>query len=363
MSEVYLTHHSSRKRGTTVSKTKVRVGIVGAGPIGGLGRRPNSHAGAYRRCEDADLVAIADINPVRLQQFGDEWEIAPEQRYATAADMYAHAGLDIVSVTTHNLYHHQPVIEAAQAGVKIIMVEKPMAISVEWGRKMIEACDQHGCRLIVEHTRRFLPHYRKLKQMIADGAVGSLKTLSVEGCRPLLHNGTHNVDLAFYLSGATPARVTGFLNDETVADPGGGGIIECINGTHIFVNCVAERREWFDQVLISGAGGRLHFSERTSTWEYGPLIDAPGEPYNARYDFQPIPDMPSNFDSSGFFYWAARESIDCLLEDRESVSTGHDGLKALEAITAMHIAHHTGAWVAVPLSTGLDHFEIRSTGK
>ena len=63
-----------------MSKAIIRVGIVGAGPIGGLGGRPNSHAGAYRRCEDAELVAIADINPVRLQQFGDQWAIAPEHQ-------------------------------------------------------------------------------------------------------------------------------------------------------------------------------------------------------------------------------------------------------------------------------------------
>lgn len=346
-----------------MAKAKVRVGIVGAGPIGGLGRRENSHAGAYRRCDDAELVAVADINPTRLQQFGEEWEIAPEQRYATAAEMFAHAHLDVVSVTTHNLYHHQPVIEAAAAGIKVIMVEKPIAISVEWARKMIEACDRQGCRLIVEHTRRFLPHYRKLRQMIAEGAVGQIKTVSVEGCRPLLHNGTHNVDLAFYLSGAEPRQVSGFLNTEEVADPGGGGIIACANGVRIFVNCVAERREWFDQVVITGTGGRLQWSERTSVWSYGPLVETPGAPYNADYALGPIPEMPTSFESAGFFYWAARESIDCLLEDRESISTGRDGLKALEAITAMHISHHTGAWVTTPLTTGLDHFEIRSTGK
>lgn len=343
--------------------TKVRVGIVGAGPIGGLGRRESSHAAAYRRCEDAELVAVADINPMRLQQFGEEWGIAPEQRYATAAEMYAHAGLDIVSVTTHNLYHHQPVIEAAEAGVKIIMVEKPIAISVEWARKMVEACDRRGCRLIVEHTRRFLPHFRKLKRMIGEGAVGQIKTVSVEGCRPLLHNGTHNVDLAFYLCGAEPRRVSGFLNTEDVADPGGGGIIDCSNGVRIFVNCVAERREWFDHVIITGTGGRMQWSERTSVWSYGPLVDAPGAPYNANYELAAIAEMPASFDASGFFYWAARESIDCLLEDRESISTGRDGLKALEAITAMHISHQTGAWAPTPLAAGLDHFEIRSTGK
>ena len=97
-----------------------RVGIVGAGGVGGLGKRYNSHAGGYTRIPECDLVAIADINEERLHQFGDEWDIAPEHRYNTAVEMYEKANLDVVSVTTHNLYHHGPVIEAAEAGIKVI---------------------------------------------------------------------------------------------------------------------------------------------------------------------------------------------------------------------------------------------------
>lgn len=346
-----------------MTKARVRVGIVGAGPIGGLGRRTDSHAGAYRRCEDADLVAIAEINPQRLRQFGEEWDIAPEHRYTSAQAMYQQANLDIVSVATHNLHHHGPVIEAAEAGIKVIMVEKPMAISVELGRKMIEACDRAGSRLIVEHSRRFLPIYRKLKGMVDEGAVGRLKTINIEGCRPLLHNGTHAVDLALYFTPSTPIRVSGYLNDEAHADPGGGGMIVCEGGPVIFINCVAERREWMDNAVLAGTGGRLQFSERRGIWEYGPLLDAAGEPYGAGYDFHPIPDMPLGFEREGYFYWAARESIDCLREDRESISSGRDGLKTLEVITAMHIAHKTGTQVPLPLAPGLDHVEIRSTGK
>jgi len=118
-----------------MSKAKVRVGIVGAGPIGGLGGRPFSHAAGYRRCDDAELVAIADIDPQRLQQFGDEWEIEPEHRYPTAVDMYEKARLDVVDVTTNPPYHHHPVIEAAQAGIKVVMVENPPATNLLYGLK------------------------------------------------------------------------------------------------------------------------------------------------------------------------------------------------------------------------------------
>jgi predicted dehydrogenase len=117
---------------------KVRVGIVGAGGVGGLGKRYNSHAGGYTRIKECKLVAIADINEERLQQFGDEWDIAPEHSYNTAVEMYEKANLDVVSVTTHNFYYHGPVIEAAEAEIKVIMVEKPLAVSVELGRQMGE---------------------------------------------------------------------------------------------------------------------------------------------------------------------------------------------------------------------------------
>lgn len=345
-----------------MSKPKVRVGIVGAGGVGGLGRRANSHAGGYRRCEEADLMAVADINAERLQQFGDEWEIAPEHRYTTAAAMYENANLDVVSVTTHNFHHHEPVIEAAEAGVKVIMVEKPIAISVEWGRKMVEACERNGCRLLVDHTRRFLPHYRKLKKMVDDGAVGDVRTITYSGARPLLHNGTHTVDYAFYFTSAAPKLVSGFLSDEPVADPGGAGMIVCDGGVVLFINCVPTRKESLSETIIAGTAGRIQFCERRGIWEYGPLVEA-AEGYGARYDFEPIPDMPEIFALDDYFYSAVREAVDCLLEDREGVSTGRDGLKALEVITAMHISHKTGTQVPLPLAEGLDHVEIRSTGQ
>ncbi len=73
--------------------------------------------------------------------------------------------------------------------------------------------------------------------------------------------------------------------------------------------------------------------------------------------------MPTEFTLDDYFYSATRESVDCLLEDRESVSTGRDGLKCLEVITAIHISHKTGTQVRLPLAQGLDELEIRSSGK
>ena len=244
----------------------------------------------------------------------------------------------------------------------MILVEKPLAISVELGRKMVDVCERNGCRLIVDHTRRFLPHYRELKKMVDEGAVGDVKTITYSGARPLLHNGTHTVDYAFYFTPAQPRWVSGFLNDEPVADPGGGGMIICDGGVVIFINCIATRRESLSDTIIAGTDGQIHFCERRGIWEHSPLVEA-GEGYATRYDFSPIANMPKTLELEDYFYSATREAVDCLREGRESVSTGRDGLKALEVITAMHISHKTKTQVPLPLAEGLDHVEIRSTGQ
>ena len=343
--------------------SKVRVGIVGAGSVGGLGKRYNSHAGGYTRIDKCELVSIADINGERLHQFGDEWEIASGHRYNTAVEMYEKANLDVVSITTHNLHHHQPVIEAAEAGIKVIMVEKPIAISVEWARKMVDACDNAGSRLITEHTRRFLPHYQKLKKMITEGIIGEVRTIETSDPRPLLQNGTHTVDGAFYWTDPEPKLVSGFLSDEPVADPGGGGMIVCEGGVVIFVNCIATRGESQGATMIAGTEGRIQFTERRGIWQYAPLMESPGKVYGTTYYWEDIPDMPNDLILDDWFYSAALESVHCFVEDRESVGTGRDGLKALEVITAMHVSHKTAATVPLPLGEGLDRVEIRSTGE
>ena len=179
----------------------------------------------------------------------------------------------------------------------------------------------------------------------------------------MLHNGTHTVDYAFNWTSAEPKLVAGYLSDEPVADPGGGGMVICEGGVVVFVNCIATRRESESSTMIAGTEGRIQYNEQRGVWEYAPLVETPGKSYGATYMWEDIPDMPKEVNLDDYFYGAALESVRCFLEDRESVSTGRDGLKTLEVITAMHISHGTGTIAPLPLAGGLDHMEIRSTGK
>ena len=139
-------------------------------------------------------------------------------------------------------------------------------------------------------------------------------------------------------------------------------MVVCQGGVVVFINCILTRRESLSDTIISGTQGQIHFCERRGIWEYSPLVEV-SDGYGIRYDFSPITDMPQTFELDDYFYSATREAVDCFLENREGVSTGRDGLKALEIITAIHISHKTKTQVQLPLAEGLDHVEIRSTGQ
>ena len=94
-------------------------------------------------------------------------------------------------------------------------------------------------------------------------------------------------------------------------------MVACSDGVVVFIDCIAERKESLGYTKIAGTEGRIHFGERRGLWEYGPLVEA-DEGYGTRYEFEPIPDMPAEFKLDDYFYSATRESIDCLLEDREA---------------------------------------------
>ena len=73
---------------------------------------------------------------------------------------------------------HEPIaIEAARSGAKVIVLEKPMAPSLRDCRAIIDECAGAGPPLIINHERRYDNRYRKVKDMIARGVIGEVKTV------------------------------------------------------------------------------------------------------------------------------------------------------------------------------------------
>ena len=171
-----------------------RVGIIGCGGMG------HSHAKAWGQRKDTDVVAAMDISPEAAQRLAEEHSVPAT--YTDYDEMLAKEELDIVSIPTWQGARAAPAIAAAQAGVKAILGEKPMADNLGNADDMIAACDTHSVKLAIGHQRRFAPAANEIRRLVADGAIGEPRIVHhiAKPNAGLLNTATHAID------GCYPAR-------------------------------------------------------------------------------------------------------------------------------------------------------------
>ena len=152
------------------------------------------HAAGYRRLDDCELVACADIIPENAKQFADRWDL--EAVYEDYEVMLREADPDIVSVTVPPAVHAEVVQGCAEYGdLEAVHCEKPMAATWADCKAMVEACEAADVNLTVNHQRRVGPLYRKAKELVDDGAIGDLERVEWSAMN-LFDAGTHLFDLA-----------------------------------------------------------------------------------------------------------------------------------------------------------------------
>jgi predicted dehydrogenase len=185
-----------------------RVGIIGCGGIA------RAHADGYRAVRNAqiELVAGADIDPkgAGAQRLGGEYAV---KLYGDYREMLAKERLDLVSICTWPRTHCEATLAAAKGGVKGILCEKPMAISLGEADQMIEGCERSGAVLAIGHAHRFSPQAVKAQELVRQGEIGRLTLIWGHCSMDLMNNGTHVVDLINFLnSDAEPAWVMGQID-------------------------------------------------------------------------------------------------------------------------------------------------------
>nr|MBA3947610.1 Gfo/Idh/MocA family oxidoreductase [Herpetosiphonaceae bacterium] len=90
-------------------------------------------------------------------------------------------------------------IAAAAAHPKAILCEKPMADTLGRAEQMIIACERNGVKLAVSHQRRFIPAYTLARKLIAEGAIGTVRTIQSFAADGLPNYSTHQADMYRYL--------------------------------------------------------------------------------------------------------------------------------------------------------------------
>lgn len=185
-----------------------RVGIIGCGrppkTEGATGSAMSrAHAVGYNASPDAKIVALADINLDNAKAFQAVY--GGDTLYADYCEMLEKEKLDIVSISTWPHLHAEMVIAAAEAGVKAVHCEKPMAPTYGEAVCMLRTCEARGVQLTIDHQRRFGAPYRQAKELLKQGAIGDL--LHVEAiCDNLYDWGTHWFDMMLFYNDQTPVE-------------------------------------------------------------------------------------------------------------------------------------------------------------
>jgi predicted dehydrogenase len=126
--------------------------------------------------------------------------IAP-RHYTDARAMLAQEQPDVVSICTWHAGHATWTIAAAALRPKAILCEKPMADTIGRAEQMLLACQRNGVKLAIAHQRRFLPAYILARDLIAQGAIGQVRTIQSFAADGLPNYSSHQADMYRYLLG------------------------------------------------------------------------------------------------------------------------------------------------------------------
>jgi UDP-N-acetylglucosamine 3-dehydrogenase len=178
----------------------IKAGVIGVGLMG------ENHARVYSQLPNVELVGVADIDKGKATSVARSHSCKAYADYHDLLDMNPQA----LSIAVPTTLHQEVASDAIQKGINIL-VEKPIADTLEDANKLIEAARQKQIKLMVGHIERFNPAIIKLKELIDNGLLGNIISISAKRVGPynsrikdvgvLVDIGTHDIDIMSYLYG------------------------------------------------------------------------------------------------------------------------------------------------------------------
>lgn len=342
----------------------MNVCLVGCGRIAHLLERdplrnkPCTHYGGMRAAK-LRLTHACDTNPERLTLIAESAKLKQDALFTDDRALFRSVRPDLVAIATWTDSHTSIGERAAEAGTKLIVSEKPLGASLATAKRMIDACRANGTVLITNHERRYDPRYRAAKKILDSGKIGELRSvrafLPTGGFRgesdvslgggPLLHDGTHLVDMIRFFAGeiASVRGITRRYGRKKGFEDHAAALLETRTGVPVFLEAGGAVGYFGFGLELMGTKGSIAIGNG-----YQRLYVARTSAYYTGFRDLSETAFPA-VHGRNCFAELYHEAKLILNGATASSSTGEDGYRALETVQAVYLSAKKGKPISLPV--------------
>jgi predicted dehydrogenase len=341
--------------------SNLRFGLVGCGRIA----KRHSELLGFGEIHGAELAAACDIRFDRAQKIAEKFGVPA---FDDMDKMMKDTAIDVAAVLTESGLHAEHVVNLAKYG-KPIVVEKPMALTLDQADRMIEACDVNGCKLFVVKQNRFNVPVVKLREALDAGRFGKLVlgTVRVRWSRDqsyydqdpwrgtwkydggvLTNQASHHIDLLEWMMGDVESvfakSATALVEIETedtavVTVQFANGALGVIEAT-----TAVRPKDLEGSISILGESGTVVIGgfavNQMLVWNFTKPKE---EDLTVRDKYSVNPPNVYGYGHQAYY----EHVVDCIVNDKSQLVDGLEGRKSLELISAIYESIETGQEVAL----------------
>ena len=197
-----------------------RAGLIGLGNIASRYSKPGDpepycHAGGIAQCKGIEVAVVADDSEENSGYYLETW--GNVSVFTSGEEMLEAVDLDVVAICTPPMTHQELTLKAIDVGVKVVFVEKPLAISLNDIDEINSRADEKGSLVVVSHTRHWGEQLKHMARLICQkGLIGNVQAVTSVCDGPILTFAVHGIDMLCQFAGYDPVSVCGYTSGPKV---------------------------------------------------------------------------------------------------------------------------------------------------
>lgn len=322
------------------TEDKIRYAVVGLGHIAQVAALPS-----FENAENCELIAVFSGDEIKRAQIGDKYGLEHCLPYEQYGDFLQKGLVDAVYIALPNHLHCEYTLAAAEAGVHVLC-EKPMAVTEQECRQMIEACAQNNVRLMIAYRLHFEAANQQAIDVARNGELGDLRYFDAnfsqdvkqgdirlgpieQGGGTLYDMGIYCINAARSLFGEEPREVMGW--SESGDDP---RFEHCDEMTSAILRFPGNRLASFTSSFGATNADNLRLVGSRGEWKMAPA-------FSYATEFQYTLTLPDNTRSHTFekrdqFGPEFSYFADCIQKGVDPEPNGYEGMADVRIIRAIY---------------------------